>query len=327
MDFKAIYRVWLFLLTLLPMGALAQYDFNSGQIIKTIEFYNPGYNAMKDYTSAIILYRSPFFNNQALVSPNYENDLSYTTRAINLYHPFIASKTGISFNMISEKIGYRENIVTDLAFDVVVRSSNKSYISLGIAGGANIWQYNLSNALHNYGAIDLGEHNRIFPYMSVGINFFKRGYHFGASYHATSPNSDLSLSYNPFAEDEINSLYQTLYVNTSFQIALTNKMHLKPFIIFKNRNFTPKNYLIEGGVNMLISDRIWLGAAYRESWVSDAYTVMADLKIVDYLRLGYSFEQNLNLVGFLTNSIHEIRLQFILPHKIKDPYVALNNNQ
>ncbi|MFA9389072.1 MAG: PorP/SprF family type IX secretion system membrane protein [Prolixibacteraceae bacterium] len=309
------------ILCLFPLCSLAQYDFNAGQVLKTIEFYNPGYNASKDCPTAVVLYRGPFQNNQNLLSPNYINDLEYTTNAVNLYVPFLKTKTGISVNVINEKLGHRENTIADLAFDVAVRTSQVDFLSLGIAAGVNLWQYDLTNAFHNYGNIEIGNYNSTFPYVGVGLNFFKRGHHLGISYHLTSPKPISKTDFNPFTTNDDIRLYQTLYANLSIQIPLSNNMHLKPFIIFKNWNFTPNNYLIEGGVNLLLSDRVWIGGAYRESWVTDAYSIMLDFKVLDYLRLGYSYEKNLNDVGFFASSIHEIRMQIRVPRKEKDAYL------
>lgn len=310
------------ILCLSPLCLLAQYDLNAGQVIKTIEFYNPGYNAIKDCPTVVVLYRGPFQNNQNLLSPNYVNDLEYITNAVNLYVPFLKTKTGISVNVINEKLGHRENTIADFAFDVAVRTSHVGFLSLGIAAGVNLWQYDLTDALHSYGNTELSNYNSTFPYVGVGLNFFKRGHHLGISYHLTSPTPISNNDYNLFHTNNDIHFYQTLYANLSFQIALSNNMHLKPFVIFKSNSFYPNNFLVEGGINLLLSDRVWVGGAFRESWVNDAYSIMLDLKVLDYLRLGYSYEKSLNSVGFFASSIHEIRMQVRVPRKEKDVYLS-----
>ncbi|MCF8363501.1 MAG: PorP/SprF family type IX secretion system membrane protein [Prolixibacteraceae bacterium] len=308
-------KIIVFVICMLPFTVKAQLEINTGQVIKTIEFFNPAYNGMKDYTSAIVLYRGAFANNKSLVSPNYINDLGYETTAVNLYYPFIGMKTGLAINVIQEQLGHRENTLANLACDVSIKISNKTFLNFGLSGGVNFWQYNVSNAMY-YGQLgNIEEYNRVFPHVSVGLNYIKRGLQFGGALHYSEPKGLEQIvdiqDYN----------YMTAYVHGSIQIKFSKNFHLKPAAILKYKIETDEFYF-EPGAHILFFDLFWLGATYRQSYFNSAYSIVADLRVNKFLRIGYAFENNINSIGFMAKPIHEIRLQFQLPRIINDQYLS-----
>ncbi|HKK63327.1 MAG TPA: PorP/SprF family type IX secretion system membrane protein [Bacteroidales bacterium] len=305
----------LLIFCIIPFITKAQLEINTGQITKSIEFFNPAYNGMKDYTSAIVLYRGAFADNQSLVSPNYINDLGYTTTAVNLYHPFLRTKTGLAINVIQEQLGHRENTLANLACDVSIKISNKTFLNFGLSGGVNFWQYNVSNALY-YGVLgDIEEYNHAFPHISIGLNYIKRGLQLGGALHYSEPNGLEEII------DNQDYNYMTAYMNGSIQIKFSENFHLKPAAILRYKIGTGEFYF-EPGAHMLFFDLCWLGATYRQSYFNSAYSIVTDLKVSKFLRLGYAFENNINSVGFMSKPIHEIRLQFQLPIKHNDQYLS-----
>lgn len=269
-----------------------QYELQFGQLIKTIEFINPGYNAVQNEISGTMLY-----NNQWNGFPG-----SPTTGAASFHMPFPRKHFGLGALFLTESIGLRDLQTAAVSIDADVRLANEMYMTAGILAGYQLIDYKIEDGnsayveavsdIYNYGA----------PIAGAGLNLFFQNFHLGGSaYYQFAPG-----------ETELMNLL-TVYGNISYWIKLSKDWRFKTMGMFKSHGVNSS--ILEAGAFVLFKDWIWLGGSYR---VNASAIVMADLKITNYMRLGYSYMIDAGELANFTGNSHEIQLQFTIPRKSRN---------
>jgi hypothetical protein len=138
--------------------------------------------------------------------------------------------------------------------------------------------------------------------LGTGINLFTPRLHLGASVHYTQLNGSCYSNNERFV----------YYANGSFLFPLGQSWALKPAAVW--RHYADESDF-DYGAFVLYKDWVWVGIANR---FQKAVIFMADVKITDLFRLGYSFDYGYSVSGN-TNyfNSHEFRLEFNMPHKKK----------
>jgi type IX secretion system PorP/SprF family membrane protein len=285
----------LIILTLLYSftGVKGQYELQFNQLIKSLEFINPGYNAVHGNVTGNLIY-----SNQWNGFPG-----SPTTAGASFHFPLKFKHIGFGALFLNEGIGHRELRTGGLTIDTDIRIGSSSYITMGIMGGFQINDYNLENATTSY----LETLNDIYNYNSTivgtGFNLFTGNLHLGFSgyYHITPLEVE-----NDFMTD------LTLYSNASYWFRLDDAWRLKLSGLYKSRG----NYasIAEAGMSFLLKDIAWLGVSYR---LSSAAIISTDVRISSFLRIGYSFAVGMGKLANFTGNSHEIMLHVSLPERTK----------
>lgn len=297
-----------------------QYDQLYAQLIKSVEFINPAYNASKSNAGAIIFYRTPFIENDLIQSPNYSNEMFYSTMGVNAYYPFRYQHLGIGLNIIKESIAHRDAMFVDFSTNVDVRISSTKYLAFGLSGGMNLIQYNLNNALSSYTEGFSNDYNRQDPHIAFGGTLFGEHLNLGASLHTVIFNKS-KVNYNI----QENEMY-TMYLNGSYLLFAGQNFQLKPSAFYRQQ-FKNGSDLIsfEYGAYFLVKDWFWLGASQRlTSSEKVMYSISFDFKVATFIRLGYNFETSTASVKSINSNIHEFRIQITAPYSLKDKYIAQN---
>ena len=268
-----------------------QYELQFNQLIKSIEFINPGYNAIQKNVSSTIIYTNQW--NSFPGSP--------TTAVANIHVPLNSKHLGFGALFTNESLGHRDLRTGGLTLDADIRIGASSYITLGIMGAYQLIDYNLENATTSY----IDQISDIYNYNSTivgtGVNLFVGNLHVGGSgYYQIAPNETGSELKNQL----------TLYSNLSYWFTLDMDWRLKFAGLYKTRG----NYssIYEGGTFFLFRDIAWVGASYR--WKS-AVIAMVDVKLSDFIRIGYSYAMGVGELAKFTGSSHEIQLHLTLPDK------------
>lgn len=278
-------------LILFPLLGKSQYSPQFSQLIKTLEFINPGYNASKTDPSAILLYRNQWtgFNG---APKSYGVNLNYP---VNKWH------TGFGLNSLVETRGITTQTDIALNGNVDVKISNKSFLTFGLNGGLETRRFDLSHAVYaDTDPITADDLNTNSFYTAIGINFFSGNLHLGGSLHYTQ-SQETQYYWSGGC---------SYYFNASYLVNLSKDWILKPSFLY--RNFAGYNSL-DYGVFILYEDLFWLGIANR--W-DQALIFFADIKINKYLRLGYSYDLGAGSSGIAKYGSHEISLEFSLPRAV-----------
>lgn len=283
-------KKWILIVTLYFSFALVkgQYELQFGQLLKTVEFINPGYNAIQTDISGALIY-----SNQWNGFPG-----SPSTAGTSLHLPF-AGHFGTGVLFIKESLGHRDLQTAALSLDAVVRIAQDAYLTCGVLGGYQLVDYHIEDATTSYLEAVSDIYNYNAPLVGAGLNFFYNKIHVGTSAYYQIAQGETETS---------NAL--TMYANLSYWIRLDSDWRLKAAALYK----THGNYaaIAEGGLFLLFKDLVWLGGSYR---LNSSVIAMADLKITDFLRLGYSFTMNAGELASFTGNSHEIQLHFTIPNK------------
>ncbi len=281
--------IFIFVLFFIIVTAKAQYELQFGQLIKTIEFINPGYNAVQNEISGTLLY-----NNQWNGFPGSPN-----TGAASFHMPFPRKHFGIGALFLSETIGLRDLQTAAFSIDADVRLANEMYMTAGILGGYQLIDYHIEDGntaylesvsdIYNYGA----------PIAGAGLNLFYQNFHIGGS------------AYYQFAPGESNFVnLLTVYANASYWLKFSADWRFKTMGLFKSHGINSS--IMEAGAFLLFKDWLWLGGSYR---LGASAIVMGDLKVTNYMRVGYSYMVDAGELANFTGNSHEIQLHFTIPRK------------
>src|SRR5574344_2109997 len=137
LNLKYIYI--LIVVAVLPLSGFGQYLPQLSQLIKTLEFVNPGYNASKDHTNIVMLHRNQWLGFEG--APK--------AYALNAHVPLNKYHLGFDANLYTETLGLRTQSNFDLGGNVDVKVSPLSYFTFGLMGGLEAKQFDFAKAVFN----------------------------------------------------------------------------------------------------------------------------------------------------------------------------------
>jgi type IX secretion system PorP/SprF family membrane protein len=278
------------LILLLPAFGFCQYVPQFSQLINTLEFVNPGYNASKDLASAVILYRNQWTG--FVGAPK--------TYAFNANVPINQWHTGFGINSLLETRGLITQTNVDLTACVDVKITPMSFLTFGLSGGLEARLIDMGKAIW-YGdqPFTAEDYNRNTFHTGIGLNLFTPKMNLGASLHYSSYKS------NYFSGND----FYTFYLNGSYLITLNENWALKPSALFRNfGGYSDLDY----GIFALYKDLVWVGISNR---LDQALIFFADVKITNFLRIGYSYDYGISSGTAINYGSHEIRIELIAPRK------------
>ncbi|MBN2263402.1 MAG: PorP/SprF family type IX secretion system membrane protein [Prolixibacteraceae bacterium] len=281
-------KIIIALLIIVPLMSKGQYNPQLSQLIKTLEFVNPGYNASKDQASATLLYRKQWMGLEG--APQ--------TMAANINIPINKWHTGFGANALVETFGLTTFSNIDLTACVDVKVSNSSYLTFGLSGGAEIRRIDMERAKYMGDPPFLAnQFDDEYLHAGFGLNYFTPSLHLGASAHYSQLKGLRYTNNEPLS----------VFLNGSYLISIHPDWALKPSMLFKTWGGYSN---LDAGVFALYRDILWFGASYR---TSKALIFFADIKISNSIRLGYSFDTGLWSSSAFRHNSHEIRLDFTIP--------------
>jgi type IX secretion system PorP/SprF family membrane protein len=281
------------LIVLLPVFGFCQYTPQFSQLIKTLEFINPGYNASKDLTSAVLLHRNQWTGFEG--APK--------TYALNINMPVNKWHTGFGVNTVVETRGLINQTNADLTACVDVKVSNSSFLAFGLALGVESKRIDIERAvwfppLLPYTA-EMYNSNNI--HTGIGLNYFTPKIHLGGSMHFSQMNGRYVN----------NNEFYSFYLNGSYLYNIDEDWALKPSAMFRYWAGYPD---FDYGLFVLYKDIVWAGITNR---LGQALIFFADFKVTDFMRIGYSFDAPVSSKNTVNVGSHEIRIELNLPRKSK----------
>ncbi|HQN93719.1 MAG TPA: PorP/SprF family type IX secretion system membrane protein [Prolixibacteraceae bacterium] len=277
------------ILLLVAIAGKSQYIPQFSQLIQTLEFINPGYNASKVDPSAVLLYRNQWTG--FVGAPK-----SY---AANVNIPVNKWHAGFGANVLAETRGLINQTDAALNACVDVKLSTLSFMTFGLSAGIETKRIDMERAVYLGAPFAADEYNANHFYTAVGINLFAQNLHIGGAFHLTPLKGTYYKSNESFS----------LYFNSSYLFTINDDWAVKPALVY--RHFAGYNDL-DIGAFVLYKDFVWIGLANR---INSAMIFFADFKVTDFLRVGYSYDLSVGKTSNIQYGTHEIGLEFTLPHK------------
>jgi type IX secretion system PorP/SprF family membrane protein len=156
--------------------------------------------------------------------------------------------------------------------------------------------------------------------MNLGLFFHSNKFYAGLSAYnligkAALEKEDVALAFHDVH----------FYLTAGVMIPVTDNIQFKPSFLVKEVKGSPTNYDING--MLLFMDRLWLGASYRSNvniWNENleassptlsnrnAVAFITEFFATPNLRIGYAYDQNLNVLQDMRTNSHEISLGYYL---------------
>lgn len=286
----------------------AQQDVQFTQYMFNTVAVNPGYTGSRDALSILGLYRNQW--------AGFEG--APTTQTVNVNSPVFNDRLGVGLTFINEKIGPTQQ--TGLFADVAYRIKfKKSYIALGIRGGADFYQVKLA-ALNIINGSDQQFQNnastKILPNFGTGAYYYTDKFYVGFSTPRLVENTIVNQNGNSntsrLSGEQIHFYFIAGYVKEINQF-----IKFKPTIQTKITHGAPVS--IDANGSFLFYEKLWVGAMYR---MGDAVGALIQFQFSPQLRAGYSYDFTVSKLHSYSGNTHEIMLGYdfsFSKEKIKSP--------
>ncbi|PIE86375.1 MAG: hypothetical protein CSA05_00980 [Bacteroidia bacterium] len=266
----------------------SQYMFNTVTV-------NPAYAASMDRFTATLLGRAQWLG----------FDGGPRTETFNLHGPIKKEKIGVGFSVVNDHIGPINEVGLMLDFAYQIRLSRDKFFSMGVKGGFNFFQAELSNLR----TIDEGDpafaddiNGSFLPNIGFGFYYYTNQYYLGLSSPKLLRNS---LSKNSIQAETVGKEERHYYLIGGYVFDLTKDIKFKPSGLAKIVKGAPISFDINASFNFY--RKFWLGATYR---IGDAVSLMAEVLINNNLMLGYAFDYTTSKLTNFNSGTHEVLVSY-----------------
>ena len=228
-------------------------------------------------------------------------------------HTPVGEKVGLGLSVISDEIGpVREtNAYVDFSYTIPVGMETK--LALGLKGGFTFHDIGIRE--DQIDLIDMGDPffaqniNEATPNIGAGAYFYKPNKY----YISVSMPNILEAVHLDAEGTELGSETQHLFAAAGYVFDLSENFKLKPHGILKYAFDAPVSFDLNA--NLFMYDLVEIGAGYR---LDDSFSGMINFRINPNLRVGYAYDVIQSELDIVTNSSHEVFLQFDLnfPRKV-----------
>jgi len=280
----------------------SQYMFNNLVI-------NPAYAGYKENLNVSAVYRNQWVGVEG--SPK--------TQTFIVDGSVANDKVGLALGIINDKYGLRGKFTGYLNYSYKLPVGEEGVLALGLAGGISQYTYDSDKATYEeeqeVGFLN-GRYSYIDPEARFGVHYSTDRFFVGFS--ATSLFSQMLSSDKPIREIVTNQNAH-FFLSAGYLFDINEYLKFKPTILVKEDVKGPTG--IDGNLNFLIMDRVWIGGSYRSNldlWKKNIGNKINGSAIVGMLQfvndtwnIGYSYDYSTSsLKNF--NSTHEISVGFVL---------------
>ena len=294
-----IYIALIVLLSLSFQTVNAQQDPHYTQYMYNQAVLNPAYAGSKENLSLTMLYR-----NQWTGLDGAPDTFTFSG------HSPVGEKVGLGLSLIADKIGpvKENNIYADFSYKLALGGNHT--LALGLKAGVTLHDI----ALTDVALVDPNDPlfsqnvNQATPNVGAGLFFYSDKYYFGLSV----PNflSSVHLDENDL---QFGSETQHYFITGGYVFQLSETTKFKPSFMVKSAFDAPTSFDLNA--NFLFFDRFEIGGSYR---LEDSFSGMVNFACTPNIKLGYAYDRVVSDLNVVTNSSHEVFLQFDLnfPRKV-----------
>lgn len=292
---KIIYIVFLVFI-----GVQAQQDPQYTQYMYNMNVVNPAYAGSTDGVAIGALYRSQWVGLEG----------APTTGTLAIHSP-VGKNVGLGLSLINDEVGpvSETNAYVDFSYTIPVGTGTK--LAFGLKAGATFHDIGLANLeLTDPGDPFFSENiNEVTPNIGAGLYFYKPSKYYIS---ASMPNilNSVHLDANGY---KIGSETQHFFGAAGYVFDLSDNFKLKPHALAKVAFDAPVSFDVN--LNLFMYDFVEVGAGYR---LDDSFSGMVNFLVAPNLRIGYAYDAIQSQLDVVTNSSHEIFINFDinLPRKV-----------
>ena len=286
--------VILLLTMLFALQMNAQQDPQYTQYMYNMNIINPAYTGSTEGLAVGALYRSQWVG----------LDGGPETFTFNIHSP-IGKQVGLGLSVISDQIGpvKETNAYVDVSYTIPVGTITK--LAFGIKGGFTFHDIGLAdiNTTDPNDPFFENNINETTPNIGAGVYFYKPNKYYIS---ASVPNilNGVHLDTNG---TKIGSETEHFFAAAGYVFDLSENFKLKPHALLKYATDAPLSYDINA--NVFMYDLVEIGVGYR---LQDSFSGMINFQVYNNLRIGYAYDAIRSDLNIITNSSHEIFINFDL---------------
>jgi len=291
-----------------PTKLKAQQDPMYTQYMFNTLAFNPAYAGTKDVLSLMALSRHQWVGFEGAPS----------TQTLTA-HSAVGNNVGLGFTLIHDRLDPTQQ--TGVYFDYAyrIRITENSKLSLGIRGGFNYFQNNLSSLSSGRANEDPSifgsDYSKFLPNVGFGIFYYANRFYVGASIPKLLENNlnDGDIEVLGTAGKENRHYFFT----GGYVFDLNNNLKFKPSILARFTEAAPISMDIN--MNFLIREKLWLGGFYR---LESSFGAIVQYQFTQQFKVGYGFDMTTNDLSNYNSGTHEIMLQYefsFTKEKVQNP--------
>ena len=272
----------------------AQQDPQYTQYMYNMNIINPAYAGISEGLSIGALYRSQWVG----------LDGGPETFTFNIHSP-VGKQLALGLSVISDKIGPVEetNAYVDVSYTIPVGMETR--LAFGVKGGFTF--HDIAIAESQIALVDPGDPffaqaiNETTPNIGAGVYFYKPNKYYIS---ASVPNilNGVHLDANG---TKIGSETEHFFAAAGYVFDLSDSFKLKPHALLKYATDAPISYDLNA--NLFMYDLVEVGVGYR---LDDSFSGMVNFQVMDNLRIGYAYDAIRSDLDIVTNSSHEVFINF-----------------
>lgn len=289
---------WIFILSLCltSFNSFGQQEAMFTHYVFNTLYLNPAYAGTRQALTVNALHRSQWvgFNG----APN--------TQTLTLHSPVFRKELGMGFSAIRDQIGPLNitSFTLDLAYQLKI--GNKSKLSVGLKGGMNIAQSELSILEINDQTDESFQNNlqgKILPSIGFGFYYHAENYYLGISSPRILENK---YKVGTSSNNQLFNERRHYYFIAGGVFDLTETIKWRPASFVRATYGSPLQ--VDLTSYFVFKEFLWLGAAYRSG---DAISGLLGLSFTPQLMFGYAFDWSYGMQTRVYNGgSHEVMLQY-----------------
>jgi type IX secretion system PorP/SprF family membrane protein len=259
---------------------------------------NPAYAGSRNALSLTALHRSQWVRFADAPS----------TQTINVHSPITAKHIGLGLSLMNDRIGVVNNTSAFVSFAYKIQINKQSRLALGLSGGVNLIQANLSSLAldqQNDPAFQANLKNKALGNFGFGMHYSNQHYYIGLSV----PN----LVQNNYEQNSISNgsaitgvERRHYFLNAGAWINLGHNWIFKPSTLVKMTEAAPIQLDVTAA--FMLSEQFNMGLMYR---TGDAIGALIGMQIKPQIYLGYAYDWSFGNRTFTYNSgSHEVVLRY-----------------
>ncbi len=213
------------------------------------------------------------------------------------------SSSGVGLSLVYDKYGPLLTYNPMINYAYHIKLGENQHLSLGVAGGAFIRQYDASNNIYENTGDPLenydGNQQYLAPDANVGFEYRLENWIIGASATHIPQYFEEPTVINPATQ---------YYAYSRYRFEIGRYWDLTPGLAAQY-----DGYSVHAEINASLHylKLFWVGGSYRFSDVfnSESIIPMVGLQITDFVRIGYAYDYNLSGIQHYSKGSHEIMLQ------------------
>ncbi len=246
--------------------------------------------------------------------------------------PASEGRVGLGGQVLFDKLGPQEamSLYGSYSYRIPLDAENTRRICFGI--GAGVTQYSIDGAALQYTdnddqAIPTGKTSTWVPDARFGVYYYSSKFYAGVSVmDLFSLYSDASR-YN-WKGNNYSTIRKTqhMYLTAGTVFPLGEGLQLKPSFLLKEDFKGPTS--VDLNAFLLIGEKLWVGGSYRTNmniWKKtslqrdlqeqNAASAMIEFYATPQLRIGYSYDLNVNKMAGYQGGSHEMSIGYLIPSK------------